>query len=204
VGLADAVTGKNGYMLLRAPDGVTFRFDPGARCLEFAHTGGEGFRAVYETLHQPADLAAWLAGHLGTDVVVDGPGLAAAKALREAIWACADARVAGTALPPAAVAAVNAAAARPPLVPAIGAGERSVLAPPVTLSRALATFARDAVALFTDVAADRFRQCAGANCRLIFADTSRSGRRRWCSMERCGNRAKATSFRTRRRERDRR
>ncbi|AUG78615.1 hypothetical protein CFP65_3835 [Kitasatospora sp. MMS16-BH015] len=39
--------------------------------------------------------------------------------------------------------------------------------------------------------AQRIRQCAGAGCVLHFFDTSQNGRRRWCSMAACGNRAKA-------------
>lgn len=37
----------------------------------------------------------------------------------------------------------------------------------------------------------RVRSCEHDQCVLWFHDTSRGGRRRWCSMERCGNRAKA-------------
>lgn len=36
----------------------------------------------------------------------------------------------------------------------------------------------------------RLRRCDGAGCVLWFLDTSRNGRRRWCSMAGCGNRAK--------------
>jgi predicted RNA-binding Zn ribbon-like protein len=38
---------------------------------------------------------------------------------------------------------------------------------------------------------DRVRRCAHPACVLWFYDTSRNGTRRWCSMETCGNRAKA-------------
>lgn len=38
---------------------------------------------------------------------------------------------------------------------------------------------------------DRVRCCEHQDCVLWFLDTSKGGRRRWCSMERCGNRAKA-------------
>lgn len=41
----------------------------------------------------------------------------------------------------------------------------------------------------------RLRQCAGCSC--VFYDASRSGRRVWCSMETCGNRAKVNRFRGR-------
>ncbi len=38
---------------------------------------------------------------------------------------------------------------------------------------------------------DRIRSCEHGPCTLWFVDTSKAGRRRWCSMETCGNRAKA-------------
>ena len=38
---------------------------------------------------------------------------------------------------------------------------------------------------------DRIRRCAGHGCVLRFYDGSRGGRRQWCSMAACGNRAKA-------------
>ena len=47
------------------------------------------------------------------------------------------------------------------------------------------------------VGSTRLRQCAGDNCALLFLDTSRPGKRRWCSMERCGNRNKVREFRSR-------
>ncbi|MBF9068228.1 CGNR zinc finger domain-containing protein [Streptacidiphilus fuscans] len=37
----------------------------------------------------------------------------------------------------------------------------------------------------------RIRECVHENCILTFFDTSQNGRRRWCDMARCGNRAKA-------------
>jgi predicted RNA-binding Zn ribbon-like protein len=46
---------------------------------------------------------------------------------------------------------------------------------------------------------DRFRICANDGCRWVFADTSRAGRRRWCDMASCGNRAKVRRYRSRRR-----
>jgi predicted RNA-binding Zn ribbon-like protein len=38
---------------------------------------------------------------------------------------------------------------------------------------------------------DRIRRCAGHGCILHFYDASRGGRRQWCSMAVCGNRANA-------------
>lgn len=47
----------------------------------------------------------------------------------------------------------------------------------------------DAVALLADAArVERLRHCPGHDCGWLFLDLS--GRRRWCSMETCGSRAK--------------
>jgi predicted RNA-binding Zn ribbon-like protein len=37
----------------------------------------------------------------------------------------------------------------------------------------------------------RVRRCANEQCQWLFLDDSKSGTRRWCSMQSCGNRAKA-------------
>lgn len=41
---------------------------------------------------------------------------------------------------------------------------------------------------------ERIRQCEHQECILYFVDTSKSGKRRWCSMGLCGNRQKASEF----------
>jgi predicted RNA-binding Zn ribbon-like protein len=41
------------------------------------------------------------------------------------------------------------------------------------------------------------KACEGPTCTLFFADQTRSGARRWCSMAICGNRAKQTAHRHR-------
>jgi len=46
---------------------------------------------------------------------------------------------------------------------------------------------------------ERLRVCAEPSCRWVFLDTSRSGRRKWCDMSTCGNRAKVARHRDRRR-----
>ena len=44
---------------------------------------------------------------------------------------------------------------------------------------------------------ERIRICDNDRCRWVFYDTSRTGRRRWCDMATCGNRAKAARHRAR-------
>src|SRR5690348_17849453 len=120
VNVVSTDTSYSGFMragttgrVLRDARGVSFRFDAGAVCLDFAHSGGEGRYAVFETLHEPADLAEWLsAPPLGAmlTVPVSSADLTAARTLRQAIWEAAHARAAGQPLPTAAVAAINRAA----------------------------------------------------------------------------------------------
>lgn len=49
--------------------------------------------------------------------------------------------------------------------------------------------AQSAGELLTSEQLGRVRRCDG--CRWLFLDTTRGGRRRWCDMRLCGNRAKA-------------
>jgi len=47
------------------------------------------------------------------------------------------------------------------------------------------------------LASDRrtqIHECGGEGCGWLFLDTSRNRRRRWCTMQGCGNRAKARRF----------
>lgn len=46
----------------------------------------------------------------------------------------------------------------------------------------------------------RVKLCPGDDCGWLFLDETRNGRRRWCLMETCGNRAKARRNYARRRE----
>jgi len=41
----------------------------------------------------------------------------------------------------------------------------------------------------------RVRRCADARCPRVFYDSTKNGRRRWCDMSTCGNRAKAARHR---------
>jgi predicted RNA-binding Zn ribbon-like protein len=58
----------------------------------------------------------------------------------------------------------------------------------------LAAIARSAAELIAEGAAARLRVCSNPSCGLFFYDNSRTRRRRWCSMSRCGNRHKVANF----------
>jgi predicted RNA-binding Zn ribbon-like protein len=65
-----------------------------------------------------------------------------------------------------------------------GGGPESVLYPIV----------KSAAELLVSDQLDRIRVCADPQCGWLFLDSSRNRSRRWCSMESCGNRAKARRF----------
>jgi predicted RNA-binding Zn ribbon-like protein len=62
---------------------------------------------------------------------------------------------------------------------------------------ALARLADPLVKELTAGHPERIRICDNDTCRWVFYDTSRTGRRRWCSMATCGNQAKAARHRAR-------
>ncbi|WP_126454455.1 CGNR zinc finger domain-containing protein [Sulfuriflexus mobilis] len=67
---------------------------------------------------------------------------------------------------------------------------------PLSMPVLLAHLAYEGAKLLASPQATRLKHCGNPDCVLIFLDTSRSQKRRWCSMETCGNRAKvATHYR---------
>jgi predicted RNA-binding Zn ribbon-like protein len=90
---------------------------------------------------------------------------------------------------------------RPGILQLSASSDGVVLLPAPGQDPLQAALARLAEALASDLAAldgARLRVCANDDCRWAFYDTSRSGRRKWCDMTACGNRAKAQRHRDRR------
>jgi predicted RNA-binding Zn ribbon-like protein len=50
--------------------------------------------------------------------------------------------------------------------------------------------------LLTNVDRARIRKCQASDCGVYFVDTSKGHRRRWCSMQNCGNREKQKRWRS--------
>lgn len=69
---------------------------------------------------------------------------------------------------------------------------------PLTKPQDLIVRIAEAVArLITEAHFPYVRNCEGPTCSLYFLDKSKNHKRRWCSMEVCGNRAKAAAHRNR-------
>lgn len=186
---------------------LEFVFRSGRLCLAFAATVGERWRGNHERLRRPSDLARWYceAGLLDRDqrVTVTPRGLEQARALREAIYQCAKSRIAGRPASGADEALINAVAEAAPLVPVLR-GTAAILSLPRGggEASALSTVARDAIDLLGGDRAARIRECAHPECALLFVDTSRPGRRQWCSSTACGGKTRSAEYRRRRKHTD--
>jgi predicted RNA-binding Zn ribbon-like protein len=171
------------------------RFLTGRLALDLVHTGGEGEYAAWELIHGPDDLSRWLGVILDLDEVhATATDLPVLRRLRGAVARAAHAAAAGRIPSPDDVATINIAATAPPLTPSLRPDGTRTYARP-TAAAALSTLARDAIELFSSPLAERIRICAAPDCGLLFVDNSRPGRRRWCSMQRCGNLAKVRNYR---------
>lgn len=176
-------------------------FDGGRPCIDLVNTLRDRHLDGRELLIDPHALTEWLtrAGLLTTRDRASTDNLAAARQLREAIdrlgrgaGRVSDARI----LNHAAQAAptpwlrrergryVRATRSTAPAAPAV----------PTALA-VLAVDAIDLVAAGTPV-----RVCISHDCGVRFIDTSPQHNRQWCSMSRCGNRAKARAHYARRAE----
>jgi predicted RNA-binding Zn ribbon-like protein len=166
-------------------------------CLEFADTRyWRGQAAPTETLNAPEDLAAWAA----TNVTKDARPLSKreferALELRETIYCLFDSAARGKAPASADLEALNADLAAAPQRTAVRR-ERNGFAWDVGLrgSTALGQLAPvlwSAGDLLTGGRLAKVKRCANPECGWLFLDDSRAGKRRWCSMQACGNRAKA-------------
>ena len=192
----------------RATDGddtADFRFVGGRICLDFVATLGRRHTEPVERLPDPAALVRWLgaAGLRSPDSAAAGfgeTGLAQARMLREAAHRLVRAGMRDLPYAAADVVVVNRAAAHPDLVPQLAAGEAG---PGVRWGQgrdagaALATVARDTVLLLGGPLIRRVKECGNPTCSLLFLDDSQASRRRWCSMDRCGNLAKVAGYRAR-------
>ncbi len=175
------------------------RFRSGRACTDFAHTGGDGPYARFEIIHTPADLARWLGVIVELDGIEPGPSdLVDGRTLRRAIWNAARQVIAGEPILANDRDVINEAAARTPPAPMLDESGRSGTRRPVGASQVLSMLARDAVDLFGGPFAGHVRTCAAPDCGLLFVDRSRTGNRQWCSMQRCGTRAKVRAHRERR------
>ncbi|MET1052864.1 MAG: CGNR zinc finger domain-containing protein [Mycetocola sp.] len=182
------------------PEGTRWWFDTGSLALDFAYTGPLGVtdgdaEHPREVFRSPAHLTEWLSDRLPSSDAT-ARDLDDAFRLRGAIGRLA--LVVGRSdADPGDIDLLNLYAATPNIPPRLAGGSLQAGRTAARVGQALSTVARDAVALFSGDAPGRIRRCDADDCGLIYLDTSRAGTRRWCSMQRCGNRNKVRAHRAR-------
>ena len=191
---------------LHHPDGQVFTFEPGGLALAFSVTGpgtDDGPLAHFQTLRRPSDLERWAADVVGVPrLQATDDDLELAIRLQAAIWGVADALIDRRPVSEGDRGVLNDLAAQPCLVPRLLPDATRTWVGVQGVRSLLSSVAQDAVDILGGPRAARLKRCEGSRCALLFVDTSRSGRRRWCSMQRCGNRAKVAAHRRRRKEGD--
>ncbi|MDF3143729.1 MULTISPECIES: CGNR zinc finger domain-containing protein [unclassified Streptomyces] len=197
-------------------DAYELRFDAGRTCLDLLAT-----THPEERFDSVEVLRAWIIGAglvpPGTPLShADGSWLVEFRELRGRIgqlvrWGSprSSAAESGGGLAPApwpsydiALGRVNDTARTAPPAPRAVRGEDGTLVReldhPPECAALLGALARDAVELLTDpVARAGLRECEGDNCPIVYLDSSRGRRRRWCSSEVCGNRERVARHRRR-------
>lgn len=189
----------------------SFDFDSGNLSLDFANTKEwHASENPKERLTNYADLIAWgkEAGLISPDearrlrhLAVDQPGKAAtsfeiAIQVREAIYAIFSKHYDGEPIPVNEMALLNSvvreAMSHLQLVPRGGEITWDWVPEIDGANLILWPVARSAAELLTSDKLDRIRECEDERgCGYLFIDQSKNRSRRWCSMDSCGNRAKA-------------
>lgn len=201
----------------------TFELSGGALCLDFANTWGDRERPEEDRLRSYPDLlafalqagtltaaeAARLAGRAGREPGEAAAALARALELREALYRIFSAGAAGMAGGgPEAADLERLNAALPEALSHLRLEPRgrelvwTWAAADDPLEAPLWPVVRSAAELLTSEEWRRVRECGGGACTWLFLDHSRNRSRRWCSMETCGNRAKARRHYRRRTDQD--
>jgi predicted RNA-binding Zn ribbon-like protein len=143
------------------------------------------------------DVAAALRGRAAQHRAAAGAALEAARQLRTSIYRVLTDREDGPDLEAVADAARRAYESSE--LDLAGGRARWRLSASAGLRVPLHAIARSATELITSEDAAAVHRCPGDGCGWLFID--RTGRRRWCTMAMCGNRAKARRFAERQRAR---
>jgi len=196
-----------------------FELSGGALCLDFANTWGNQSDPASDRLRDYASLLAF-ARQTGQLTAPVGAGLARAastapdeaarvvalaKKLRQVIYRCFSRRASCEEVAATDVGHINSilgeALSRRRLQQTNGGlvwtwteGDTGDLRTPIW------PIVESAATLLTSDRIDRVRECQADDCNWLFLDSSRGGTRRWCSMQSCGNRAKARRHYHRRKE----
>jgi predicted RNA-binding Zn ribbon-like protein len=178
-------------------------------CLDFANTLSYRGGDAQESLHDFGELVRWCAAmallsadgceralrwsdqHPEQALAVFAEAIAIREASYRIFFAIAAHRIAE----PRAVAAVNRALAAAPARQVLVRGHKGfgwqIARDGFSAPALLAPVLWSAGDLMVSPDTIRLRHCSNEQCLWLFLDDSKNGSRRWCSMQACGNRAKA-------------
>ena len=175
-----------------------FDFVAGQLALDFVNTVANRLdpERSRDLLATPADLGRWFrAAGIAVRRGMGDADVRAARRLREHLHTLFAAAARGASFDAAALEAVGLLwrrlQARRELVLARGRVTYGWSARATPFQRAIHRILASAVELLGSDRLGSVRQCEGEGCGWLFLDRSRGGHRRWCSMQDCGNRAKA-------------
>ncbi len=174
-----------------------FRTGYGRDWLDFAVTLlGRYTDEPRDLIETPAGLRAWLkAWHLVPGATVTDDDVLRAQKLRDALHGLARAAATERSAAPDDVRVLDEALADDTPVRVRRLSGALATSRPASAREALARLARQAVDDLTGPHPARLRACGDDECSGIFVDPT--GRRRWCSDERCGVKARVRAHRAR-------
>lgn len=208
-------------MSAQTPESAHYHLEEGHLCVDFINTSyiqvdaqaPFGYEVLDDKLTDLAALAAWAtqAGVLSPTEAelltrADPSRIASFRDLREALRRLIRAHAANEAIPETELATINRAI--PPVLSHTRIGSDGdgfqvqidelcgdASDPDHVLDHLTWAIGQSVISLLTDPEElDMIRACPADDCGYLFRDTSH-GRRRWCSMKSCGNRAKVQRFR---------
>lgn len=166
-------------------------FFGGAVALDLVNTLRDRAVAPRETLASDADVVMWLVD-AGYPVEPTAPARPALRAEVVVLRSAVDALLApGHQATAEQVRLINTWSRVAPVPQLVEDSPDRLTRPPMAPDEALGAVAAEAVAIVERGELEQVKICSHETCGLRYLDHSRAGRRRWCSMRRCGNRAKA-------------
>jgi predicted RNA-binding Zn ribbon-like protein len=175
-------------------DYLAHRFDTGAPWLDLLASRGHAYGpGSIERLRGLPELRSWLDHqHLTPDRPPVEADVSRARELRETLRPLVLAALDGVSPTTAQLAALGPFLTADEPVSVLVRDGRAAAAPPSTVDAALARLARQALEQLPDAP---LGACGDAECRMAYLDPG--GRRRWCSPERCGVKARVRAHRAR-------